>query len=234
VRDDGPAPDDAPPTDPFPEDVLRARLWGADASLAEYATYHRSRIRLTRSIAVLAPAAGAAMIAQLLTARQPLEATIVRASVLTAYGLAFVLALWPRRAFGAVGAVPLLFGTELPRTGTLAETDGREAFEALLGGTIKEANEVSGAAPRPLRRPLLLTLLRHDASVQLAALLLAIAAWRGTTTGAVELGRPIALLALGTALVTLLFGWTWWRVTRTFYDLLEDLPATSAAPPRKD
>lgn len=222
--------------DPFPEDALRARLWSAAPAVTEYATYHRSRMRLTRALTVLAPAAGAALVAlRIESVTDPrlaaladeaalevarAEATLVRGIVVAAYLLAFVLAIWPRPPFGANGIMALLFGTELPRTDALVDATTRQRFERFLGRTTTGANDAHGTKHRAPARPMPLTLLIHDPATQLAVLLLAMVTWRGFIAGA---GRPVALLALGTAGVTALFGWTWWRVTRTFFDLLEEL-----------
>ena len=201
----------APKEDPFPEDTLRAQLWFSTPAASEYETYLRSRIRLTRSLTTLIPALGVGTV--LLTAgASPAVRHWVPVLVVAAYAGVLISKIRRRDAPIALAINENPKGDyRLPRTGDLADDGIRAWYERAIGGY-----DQSGA--RSTRYPLAM-LVRLDTAARVAVVIAL-----GAAVCAVTAERPIVALAVAVAtlLTTALCGWTWWRITQTFFAFLND------------
>jgi hypothetical protein len=210
-------------TDPFPENRWRARLWFSTDAATAQATYLRSRMRLTRAVAVLLPALGVAVALELTEAsmRTREVATLV---VLTVYAAVFATKL--RRATPLTAArlrAKPADAYALPRTGELVSREIRTWYQERIGG-------YDQARQCPTRSTFAV-LLRGDAFLAVGVLLLAIACAVLPAPGS---QRPVALaIAIGMPLLTAFAAWTWWRITETFFAFLQEhdqfAPAASGA-----
>lgn len=193
--------------DPFEEDKLRNRLlYTGEAS--DYAHYLRSRMRLTRALTTLAPAMGVAVGLNMLAAK-PAMRTAGAVVVAATYGIILLAKLRsrPRPTADAVNGNPK-GRFSLPRTDALRVEAVRTWYEGSIGG-------YDGKPSLGLAR----FTLRNEAASWAA---LALAALAGVA--ALIAGPPEAALGIFAATVTLtaLIGWSWWRISRTFYAFLRD------------
>jgi hypothetical protein len=198
--------------DPFPEDALRARLWFSTEAASDYATYLRSRIRLTRALTTLMPAIGVGVVL-LIACAGPTLRLGVALGVAMAYAVVFVSKMRRRDPPTAEAVDGKRDGNfELPRTKDMVDDRIRDWYERLIGGY-----DLGRGRPTT---SLLQVLLRRDLSASVA-LLLPLAAGVACALTAV---RPVPVLAAAavTPFATALCGWTWWRVTQTFYGFLRD------------
>lgn len=198
--------------DPFPENRWRARLWFSTDAATEQATYLRSRIRLTRAVAVLLPALGVGVALQVTngSARTRLIATLV---VVAVYATVFVTKLARATPLTAAGlAKNPSDAFALPRTQELVSGDVRGWYENTIGGY-----DPSTQCPT---RSTFVILLRGDAAVAAGVLLLAIACALIATTG--ERRAAGLSIAIGMPILTTFAGWTWWRITETFFAFIQE------------
>jgi hypothetical protein len=198
--------------DPFPEERWRLGMFRSEGA-AGYADYLRSRIRLTRSVAVAAPALALGLSAHLM--RHPVsEWTSMSWVAVGAVVVAYTLVTF-RRASGA-GEVLRREYADPPKaerqdaplwTSDMKDDKIRGAYEGAYEKDTKSAGLLSfiWISDREL------TLW----TIGLCALAFAISALAGRA----GLG---ALIGLGGAALTLLAGWSWWRINQTFYELLRD------------
>lgn len=186
------APD---PNNPFPIGRLRLAVLQGPDGVATYAHYLRSRIRLMRALTTLAPLLCAAVGLGLLD-RWPAKQIVGTLLVVLLYGAGFLAKLT---------ASPGL------RTEDLANDATRTDYERTIGGY----DRTCGA-------PSLGPVAFLDRNEPLAWHALGVIA---IGTVAAMIGRTFLLgLAWGAAgaIVTALAGWSWWRISRTHYDLLTE------------
>ncbi len=189
--------------DPFPEGRYRMRLLDRSAA-ADYAGYLRSRVRLSRALASLLPGLCVAYVLWKTRAASP------------------SVAWWA--AGGLLGAIyALMFVAQLAR-GTLHRRHRRRKGEQAGGdapGWYRVPKTWEGSAARQAelyeRRGVLGLAVHEPAAwggVALTALGCVVAV-RGNTPGL------IAVPLVG-AVVTYLVGWTWWRISHTYWQFLRD------------
>lgn len=219
LRGVGPPRDEAEWKDPFPEDALRLAVLRDAAPVVAWLDYHRSRVRLTRALAVFLPAAAFA-------------------AVLGAARLERPAGSWP--GAGWIGLVPLIYALVVwrgwrrrERTGKLdarrpawplaPRTDRRQAYDygADQGFTDNEP------ASRRRRTRSLARVVQADPAVQGAALL----HMAGLVT-ALATGRTAVIgLALLGAGLTVVSGWSWWRISATYRHYLRQAGRTPPGVP---
>ena len=203
-------------SDPFPEDELRNRLlYNGEAS--DYAHYLRSRMRLTRALTTLIPPMGVAVALNMLGDR-PTERFVGASIVAAVYVLAWLAKIRRRRpATAAALKSSPRDRYKLPRTGDLRIQPIREWYETSIGGY--EGRPKLASARFALR----------NEAITWAAL--GLAAMAGVA--ALMAGQPLAALgiAVATLALTALVGWSWWRISQTFYAFLRDF--SRFQPPQK-
>jgi hypothetical protein len=202
--------------DPFPEDALRLAVLRDAAAVVAWLDYHRSRVRLTRALAVFLPA-------------------VTVAAVLGAAGSDWTAGTrWgPAPGAGWIAVVPAVYGLVIARLAALGRSSprgkarGASAWlqaprthqpEAYDYGKDQGFTADDGASQRARRRTLA-RILARDSAVQGAALLhlaaigLAVATGPGTVVG----------LAVGAAGLTALSAWSWWRISATYRHYLRQV-----------
>lgn len=202
-------------TDPFPENQWRARLWFTTDSALEQATYLRSRMRLTRAITTLVPAFGVGGVLFLVDA-EPHSRVAASMVVGIVYAGVFLSKLARRRAPEPETVAEKPDGDySLPKTAELANAHVRAWYTQYIGGYDYIAN-------RPRRLPLEI-LLRRDSAITTAVVALTLASV-GIALMPTSSGNTLPAIAVGLAIpvVTLLFGWTWWRIAETFFTFLAE------------
>jgi hypothetical protein len=189
-------------TDPFPEDALRLAVLRDSEPVVAWLDYHRSRVRLTRALAVFLPAA--AFAAVLGAARLAPPAGVGPewvALVPLIYGLVAWRGWRRRQQSGEPGASrpawPLAPKTYRPQAYDYGHDQGFTADDD---------------ASRRRRWHSLVRVLLADPAVQGAALLHATAIVVAVATGR---GAILGLALLGAGL-TAMSGWSWWRISATY------------------
>jgi hypothetical protein len=193
-----------PIRDLFPEDVLRVRLL-RDSGLSQQGNYLRSRIRLTRAVATLIPALSIGLVFYLIGVTPDNSYRSLTWVILLGYAIPFLLA-----TFG---------GSSLPRTDGL--TNQRRYEQYLRSIRYSRATHARG-------RPQLLAILQSRAVVALAI----VSAVNAAILASIG-HRSLAIIPLIGLVATLVVGWTWWRITRTFNLLLlsqDALPSMGVSP----
>lgn len=206
--------------DPFPEDDLRLKALRDAEPVVAWLDYHRSRVRLTRALAVFLPAAAfAAVLTVARLAPSPGWAPGPQWIVLVPVVYTLVVLLgWRRR----------------DRTATL---DARRPVWPLAPKTYEteayhyghdQGFAMNDDASRSRRWRSMARVLLEDPAAQGAALLHA-------TAIAVALGTGRAAIvgvALAGAGLTVLSAWSWWRISGTFRHYLRQAGRLPAGPPR--
>lgn len=210
----------APGDDPFPENRYRVNLFRSEAAV-DQAHYLRIRLRLTRSLATLTPALSVALVVVLAVPLAVPVADGTRAAVAgllgAGYAAAFGTRLLPERSLDGRGETGSGRGVKrprrvkLPRTGALRVGAVRERYLRHIKYDETRKAPSDGWLGLALRtEPVTWILLAVTAG---SALLLG----RGSGWSPVTVGLPLGGLAL-----TLFFGWTWWRISGTYFTFLRD------------
>lgn len=201
--------------DPFPENRWRARLSFSTKAAVDQATYLRSRIRLTRAIATLLPAVGIGTVLLVARVLEPWRLAFVWSAV-AIYMIVFLMKLMRRPAVTSAALEQAQRGPfTLPRTDALTSADVRGWYEAQIGGYDRHAG-------RP-KHPVIRILARADTPVAFGLLLSTVICIASALASSPGGSRPGAMaIAIGTPLITALAGWTWWRITETFFAFLQE------------
>jgi hypothetical protein len=182
--------------DPFPEDRYRVRVLLAGGAVAEFFNYLRSRIRLSRALAVYLP--GLTVSATLAGAGAGGGAVAPSRSLVfvgVAYLLAFVLSL---AAGGSWFAAP-----RTSRPGKMRRYGDSRGYFRPGGGSRRALSLARDVAVDP--------------TVLAAAALLGAAGVLGAG------GGPVGWFAVVGLALTALSGWSWWRISGTFRSFLADV-----------
>lgn len=211
-----------PKGDPFPEDLYRQRLLHNEEA-ADYARYLRTRIRLTRACTTLLPALGVAVGLNTLGARL-LPRLLGALLVVAVYAIAFLWKLRPyppprERSFWERAHAAYA----LPRTDDLVNEPVRRRYEEWIGGYNREEC-------RP-ELPMWRLILRCEPLVW-PTLVLALTAGAAAVVG----GQILAAigLTLATLALTALFGWSWLRISETYYQFVRDFGESHRTGPPAD
>lgn len=192
---------DAPKKDPFPEHEYRMRILHNNTA-SDYAHYLRSRIRLTRALTTVIPGLSVGLLLVSVKEESPtawLQTTAVLLVVIF-YGLGFMTKMTKNEK---------IRGYKPPKTYDLANAEKYEDYRSRIG-FILDLNGTTGSS--------LWYLLRND-RISLCVLLLA----AGATALALAVKQWwLMVFPLGGILVTGFFGWTWWRISQTFLQFLDD------------
>ena len=200
---------DRPGDDPFPEDDYRMTILDRDHA-SEYEAYLRSRLRLARAMAMLAPGFALAALVPLHPGQTTLQ-NLLGTIVIVTYALAFLLkqvtdsvsskSKW-RKPFFA-------WDLKVPRTDKLKNV--MSDYKRIVGFRNREGVDVQ---PNFLWLALL-----HDSTFKVVFVSTAVA-----TLAAFWLGAEGWTVALPTAgfFAMALFAWTWWRVHETYFVFLEN------------
>jgi hypothetical protein len=197
--------------DPFPEDALRLAALRDRSAVVAWLDYHRSRVRLTRALAVFLPAVAVALVLGLGRLDIPCGPPLRAAWMALVPGV-YALVIWRidrRRAKrGEARSEPHTW-LHAPRT------DRREAYD--YGHDQGFAADDRTARQR--RRRTLGQMLAQDPAVQGAVLL-----HLGALGLALATGSPMLIgLALLAAGMTALSGWSWWRISATYRHYLRQV-----------
>lgn len=187
--------------DPFEEGRYRVVVLG-NSQATDHMEYLRSRIRLTRALATLLPG----IIVSILLAMDYGKASSwwkeVAVIIPIAYGLAFLLKMKKRP-------------TRPPKTYKTAE----------LKTYLDRAKSLPNSS-NPLKRAPLYFLLRDE--VWIALSLLAVAATILILSTRSYARFSVLLVGL---VLTIIVGWSWWRISLTFYSFLRDYEKFGACKP---
>jgi hypothetical protein len=185
-------------SDPFPEDKYRMKVL-LNSEAASYSNYIRTRLRLTRAMAILIPALSVSFLLSKTRGRIA-DPTWVAAAVSLGviYGGALVAQLIRSKRIKASDGST--FWYKPPRT------NDREAVNEYLAEKLSQKKTLlwGFAACEPAFWGFI--------AVTVLGLALAL-----KTDCRAFLAVPFLTIAL-----TLLTGWTWWRITKTFLDFLRD------------
>jgi hypothetical protein len=185
-------------SDPFPEDKYRMKVL-LNSEAASYSNYIRTRLRLTRAMAILIPALSVSFLLSKTRGRIA-DPTWVTAAVSLGviYGGALVAQLIRSKRIKASDGST--FWYKPPRT------NDREAVNEYLAEKLSQKKTLlwGFAACEPAFWGFI--------AVTVLGLALAL-----KTDCRAFLAVPFLTIAL-----TLLTGWTWWRITKTFLDFLRD------------
>jgi len=218
--------------DIYPENRLRLDGLGRAEGVVNLLEYHRSRIRLARALAVYGPA----LTFSFTFGVSPcLKQTTVSLNCLLLSGVPAAYLLWallaspPRVArsiphadtpggsgfeVGNSRALCPLFGRDLPRTDKIEFISYAKEWNRINEGPVAKATygdlRVWSREWRLLVVPLFL---------------LAVAIWLGFENGTIS-----ASIASTGAVLTVISGWSWWRISRTYRGYLHDL---DSIPPKR-
>jgi hypothetical protein len=192
--------------DPFPEDRLRMAVLREAPAVVQWMDYHRSRVRVTRALAVWLPAvtlSGVVGVARL----SPVTTVAANVAWVLAPCVVYAAVAWQvsRRYAGhdARSAVP---GRGWPRA---PRTDSPAAYDyGVANGFGDDSRSSRERRRRTLRRVLL-----DDPAVDGAMVLIALSL--GLTCVPPFLAAANAV-ALAGGVLTLLSSWSWWRISWTF------------------
>jgi hypothetical protein len=212
--------------DPFPEEKYRARLLDKEGA-AKHAAYLRTRMRLARAVATLCPAVGvAAMVpifcSQGISVRLQLAAGL---GILVAYAVAFVPKARARKK-------ALKDVKDLKTTAEIRKFLGPVGLRLLalpstktLGGLEQSYMRLIDYDTRRKRPRSMVSFLWAN------EWLISIMFWTTITFAAIgvisarQCSDPATCLAaatlpVGGSVLALLFGWTWWRIMKTYRSFL--------------
>ena len=205
-------------SDPFPEDQYRMKVL-LNPEAATYSNYIRTRLRLTRAMAILIPGLSVSFLLRV-TRGQNADPTWIAAAVSLGviYGGALVAQLIRGKEIEASDGSIETASNDESRT-TVARSESRRTVWYKPPKTNDRAALNVYLQKRTFQKKTLLWwfAVREPAFwgfTLLTALGLAVAT---QADGRAFLAVPFVTIAL-----TLLTGWTWWRITKTFLDFLRD------------
>ncbi|MEK6323375.1 MAG: hypothetical protein AABN33_17180 [Acidobacteriota bacterium] len=208
-------------SDPFPEDQYRMKIL-QNAEAVTYANYIRTRIRLSRAMAILIPGLSVSFLLSETRGRIA-QSTWIAAAV--SLGVIYSGAL----------VAQLIRGKKIEASGGSKETASNDESRTTVAGS-ESRTTVWYKPPRTNDRAAVNEYLERKTS-QKKTLLWWFAVrepslWGFTLLTALGLALALqadrrAFLAVPfvTIVLTLLTGWTWWRITRTFLAFLRDYSA---------
>jgi hypothetical protein len=188
--------------DPFEEGKYRIIVLG-NGQAANHMEYLRSRIRLTRSLATLLPGLTVALLLAMDFGKTSPWWEGVAVTIPLAYLLVFILKLRKRPS-----APPKTYET----------------------GDLKKYLDRARSLPKssnPLKRPPLRFLLQDEVWFALVLLTLAASILILSTRSYAR----FSVLVVG-LLLTIIVGWSWWRISITFYAFLRDYEKYGGCKPR--
>lgn len=200
--------------DPFPEDRLRIGVLGPEGH-ERYAEYLRSRIRLTRALAVAAPALAVGT-SVYLAGKDPVHGDLIRqiaiGVVVVAYSLTTI------RRVGKSG--------ELKRGDYKSYAEQPEASKQLRTDDMGDAGLRESYMNQAWQKEkcqsgkLIPFVWRNERDLACWALTLCAL----PLTGSLLAEKPFVgvLSGLGGVALTALSGWSWWRITETYFTFLHD------------
>jgi hypothetical protein len=192
--------------DPFPEDRLRLAVLRDAPAVVQWMDYHRSRVRITRAMAVWLPAltlAGVVAAARLSPVTSIASRPVWAVVPVAVYGaVAWVMS----RRHSAQDSRPASLGRGWPRA---PRTDSPTAYDyGVANGFADDERSSRDRRRRTLRRVLL-----SDPAVRGGAALIALSL--GLALVPPVQGAPAAA-ALAGVVVGILSSWSWWRISWTF------------------
>lgn len=184
--------------DPFPEAKYRMKVL-LNPEAASYSNYIRTRLRLTRAMAILIPGLSVSFLLSKTRGRIA-DPTWVAAAVSLGviYGGALVAQLIRSKTIKASDGSTVWY--KPPRT------DDRDAVNEYLADKLFQKK----------------TLLWEFAACEPAFWGFTAATFLGLALASQADCRAFLAVPLLTIALTLLTGWTWWRITKTFLDFLRD------------
>jgi hypothetical protein len=185
-------------SDLYPEDELRVRGLGRGPALVEWIDYHRSRIRLARAFAVYGPALTVTLSLGVWSFRHKLDDSD---KIIAVGGIVAAYLLW---------AILARVGEKLPRTDRKAFCEYAAKWGHLEPGSrrIKESGFGDG----------FIWVYEWPVLVVPVALLAA-----ALLVGLHSEDPYVQLAGAGGTLLTLVFAWSWWRISHTFRTYLRDI-----------
>lgn len=184
-------------SDPYPEESLRAKIWGNSGRTADWIDYLRSRIRLSRSLAVFIPAL---TLSSLLLAGRSLVSRYVLLIILGVISLVYALSfIWVAFMVYDPNQSSKCKKLKFPK---LPKTYDRN-FESKMGDYFRWKREPTTIAAGLLA----LT----------AVILVTYFAQKDSS----NLFKTVPILLIGGG-ISALSAWSWWRITKTFMQFLID------------
>jgi hypothetical protein len=200
--------------DPFPEDHFRLAVLRDSDAVVEWLDYHRSRIRLARSLALFLPVLTISGVLTSARLAGPPPGALGHPASLVIVPLVFSLAVWQiwRRRLGRAA------GSEGPTWLVAPRTDQPEAYrygqDCGYGG--------NDEASRRLRRSSLIRALASDPAVQASTVMIAFALIQAAAIARAS----VIVVAMVGAVVSALSGWAWWRISAAYRHYLRHVTTT--------
>jgi len=207
----GPAPRLPPPgesgwDDPFPEDRLRLAVLRDAPAVVQWMDYHRSRVRITRAMAVWLPAVTLAGVVAAARLSPVMSIASNPTWAVVPYAVFGAVAWLMSRRHAARDTRPAALGGGWPRA---PRTDSPAAYDYGVANGFAD----DGRSSRDRRRRTLRQVLMGDPAVGGGAALIALSL--GLTLVPPVQGAPAAA-ALAGAVLGVLSSWSWWRISWTF------------------
>ncbi|MEK6289038.1 MAG: hypothetical protein AABO57_25240 [Acidobacteriota bacterium] len=182
--------------DPFPEDRYRMKIL-QNAEASTYANYIRTRIRLSRALAILIPGLSVSFL-------------LNRARVRDAQWIAAAVSLGV--IYGGALVAQLIRGMKI-EAGSLWYKPPRTNDRAAVNGYLEKK--------KCLKKTVLWWFAVREPAFWGFTLLTALGLWLASQADR----RAFLAVPFVTIALTLLTGWTWWRITKTFLAFLRDYSA---------
>ncbi len=200
------APKIATGTDPYPEDELLLKCLTKQNGITARMDYLRSRIRLSRALAVYGPALTATSTFGAARYHQIVPADYLKWLILLFLAIAAAYTVWTLAI--------IRFAKELPRTDDVAFVAAAKNRDLvpLCRWTVTARGKISD-----------FSIWRSEAKFYAPAALLIIGVLLSTSCDAVaDRGHGLFLVALGGIVLTTISAWSWWRTSNTYRKFLLD------------